>query len=92
MCRGDVFPRKRGGGGVLFLFQRQLLEVVHCTVVAVAVDVSLDALEAASVGVLPEFPGSVIAQGVDLIMGYPIGIFAELGRSEIFCLEFVVGV
>lgn len=26
---GDVFPRKRGGGGVLFLFQRQLLEVVH---------------------------------------------------------------
>ena len=70
----------------------QFLQVVHRTVIDVEVDLAGDAVDGAHVGVLPEFPLTVEAELLHIVVGNPEGIAIELRRAEISLLELQSGV
>ena len=69
-----------------------LAKVVIGTVVDIEIDIAFDAGKTAYIGVLPELPGSLVFEGVDIIMGNPVRILVEDGVVEITCLEFKIGI
>ena len=70
----------------------EFFQVVVRAVVDIEIDITLDARQSANVGVLPEFPLAFVFDLIDVVMGNPVGIIVENGRTEIGFLEFVIGV
>lgn len=69
-----------------------LAEVVIGAVVDIEVDIALDAGQTAYIGVLPELPGALVFERIDVVMGYPVGILIEDGIVEIAGLKFKIGI
>ena len=82
----------KGGekSGWLVLFSDgKVHEVLVVTLEHIDVHISIDAIDSACIGVLPESPFTFILEGVNVVMGYPIGIVVEVGGVEIGGAEFV---
>lgn len=58
----------------------------------VAIDIALDAVHISAIRMLPECPLAGVLQLVNIIMGYPEGIFVENGVVEVIDTELVAGI
>jgi len=70
----------------------ELFQVVVAAVVDVEVYVAVDARQCAGIGVLPEFPLSLILHLAHIVVGYPVGIVVEALVAEILLLKIVIGI
>lgn len=72
--------------------ESHLTKVIVGAVVDIEVDIALDARQTSGIGVLPEFPTAAVLYGIDVIMGYPIGILVKDAVVKILELELIIGV
>ena len=69
-----------------------LTEIVIGTIVDVEVHIALDARQTASIRMLPELPLTLVLEGVDIIVGNPVGILVENGVVKVARLKFEIGI
>ena len=78
--------------GLVFFGDGHVHEVLVVAFEDVDVHIAVDAIDFAYVGVLPECPFAFVLEGVDVVVGYPVGVFVELGGVEVGGAELVAGV
>lgn len=72
--------------------ESHLAQVVIGPVVDIEVNMALDAGQLAHIGVLPELPAPLILYGVNIVVGYPVGVLVEDGVVQVAQLELIIGV
>ena len=70
----------------------QLSQVIITSIIDIEVYIPLDARQATTVGMLPEFPLTLVFHLVNIIMCYLIWILVEYGVADILCLEFIISI
>lgn len=63
--------------------ESHLAQVVIGPVVDIEVNMALDAGQLAHIGVLPELPAPLILYGVNIVVGYPVGVLVEDGVVQV---------
>lgn len=77
---------------IRFIRYGHCFQFLQTAVKQVAVYISLDALQLAAVGILPEVPGTLIGQFVYIIMSNPERIGVQQRIAQVFHLELIAGI
>ena len=93
--RCDVPEADRGWRSSIGIFVTaycEFLEVIVRTVVDIEAYGTLEARQTACIGVLPEFPCTLVFDLGHIVVGYPVRIVVKDRSAEILLLELVIGV
>lgn len=78
--------------GIFVTAYCEFLEVIVRTVVDIEIYGTLDARQTACIGVLPEFPCTLVFYLGHIVVGYPVRIVFKDRRAEILLFKLIIGV
>ena len=70
----------------------KLAQIVVAAVVDIEIHIALDARKLSCIRMLPELPFALVLHFIYIIMGYPVRIVIENGRTEILLLKLIIGI
>jgi len=91
--RGFIRKRKRKSLLRLFaLAEGHFHKIVVGAIEDIDIYVATDAVDFSGIGMLPKAPGTFVNQGVNVVVGNPVGIAVEVRGVQVGGLEFVGGI